>query len=147
MSLNPDFVIVINHNNNILFTNSEVCICCMDLSGNIKLCIKCNYEYCLLCSEKLNNKCCICFRHEKKKHYNHNYDYNEYNDYDYNDYNEQPIIYPFPYNFITLLIGWIISMILYTITIIGSGFFLIIFSKMFLYFIFLSYEHVKFYIL
>lgn len=135
ISDNDSFIFMSNQSTDqLIMDNSldnQLCICCLDLEGNIRLCLKCKYRYCLNCSKKLDNKCCICFRLVKEKYY-------------YND--EHPVIYVFPYNYITLLTGWIMSIILFILGILGTSFFMILLSKMIVNFVFFSLSNIMIYV-
>ena len=48
--------------------SNDECIICWNLDCSIILCVKCKYKYCKTCALKINNKCCICFRHNIQKH-------------------------------------------------------------------------------
>ena len=57
-----------NNSNKVDLYNDDdkLCIICMEIIGSIKLCSKCNIIYCKICANKVNNKCCICYRNYRK---------------------------------------------------------------------------------
>lgn len=68
----------------------KLCLICMDVEGEILLCSKCKFIYCLDCAKKINNLCCICFRKNNSCNlnnmYNHPYDMNNMDDFNYYSY-------------------------------------------------------------
>ena len=45
--------------------DGEECIICFEYNSIIILCDKCVYKYCITCANKVNYKCCICFREKE----------------------------------------------------------------------------------
>jgi len=67
-----------NNIDNIYLNNP--CLICYENLAQISLCKKCKLKYCYDCANKINNRCCICFR---SKNNNSNTNINIYDD-DYN---------------------------------------------------------------
>ena len=46
--------------------DNNKCIICWCHNGNTILCLNCKFKYCDECVKKVNSKCCICYRNNKK---------------------------------------------------------------------------------
>lgn len=59
---------------------NNLCIICLENSGLNKLCLNCNYIYCVKCAILINYKCCICHRNFPPQNatFNDNIDYEDF---------------------------------------------------------------------
>lgn len=85
----------------------KLCLICMEVKGEIILCSKCKYVYCLICAEKINKLCCICFRNINTTNINQNYYY--YYDYSYHD---ELIFEPFASHYFSVMTSFAVSYII-----------------------------------
>lgn len=106
----------INNNNKTHVDENNLCIVCWSENGIVILCINCKFRYCNDCVKKVNGKCCICYRNDKKK-------YIYFNDDDF-EINYSP-------HFYTTCMGIIFSIIIFISSCFCFSFLFIIIIKIF----------------
>ena len=135
--------------NNIDNSNlNNSCSICYENLAQISLCEKCKLKYCNDCANKINNRCCICFRSKNNNSNTNNAIINIYDNdyfwiYTWNNYDDDfdnrtdPIIILF-YNLNTCIFNSLSIVLDFIVTILSYIILIIMFLILFFYLILIS---------